>query len=93
MNANSILPTSTDEDMDDAPIWTEEDFKTGVHRVGLKPVQKIEGKTNVEIDSDIAVWFKTQANESDFQRLINQTLRDAIAGKKLEDTLRKVIRL
>ena len=74
-------------------MWTEEDFNTAVHRVGLKPVQKNEGKTNLEIDSDIAVWFKTQANESDFQMLINQTLRDAIAGKKLEDTLRKVIPL
>ena len=87
MNANSILPTSTDEDMDDAPIWAKEDFKTAVHRVGLKPIQKSESKTNVEIDSDIAVWFKAQANESDFQRLINQTLRDAIEGKKLKDTL------
>ncbi|MCX7111851.1 MAG: hypothetical protein NTX45_17330 [Proteobacteria bacterium] len=55
MNANSILPTPTDEDRDDAPIWTEEDFKTAVHRVGLKPVQKSESKTNVETDSDIAV--------------------------------------
>jgi uncharacterized protein (DUF4415 family) len=87
MNANSILPTPTDDDRDDAPIWTEEDFKTAVHRVGLKPVQKKENKTNVEIDTDIAVGFKAQTNESDFQRLINQTLRDAIEGKKLVDTL------
>ena len=81
----------TDDDKDDAPIWTEDDFKTAVHRVGLKPVQKNESKTNVEIDSDIAVWFKAQTSEVEFQRLINQTLREAIEGHQLEEVLRKVI--
>ena len=92
MNANPILPTSTSDDMDDAPIWTEDDFKTAVHRVGLQPVRRNEQKINVELDPDIVVWFRTQAGENELQALINHTLREVINGKKLEEMLRKVIR-
>ncbi len=37
------------------------------------------------------MWFKAQTSEVEFQRLINQTLREAIEGHQLEEVLRKVI--
>jgi len=84
MNANTTLPTPASDDFDDAPIWTADDFKTAVHRVGLKPLQRNESKVNVEIDQDIAVWFKAHTSEVGFQKLINKTLREAIQCNKIE---------
>jgi len=92
MNANTTLPTSTSDDSDDAPVWTAEDFKTAVHRVGLKPVQRNEQKIKIELDPDIAAWFKAKASEGEFQTLINHALREAMEGRKLEEMLRKIIR-
>lgn len=90
MNANTTLSIS--DDFDDAPVWTADDFKTAVHRVGLKPVLQNEQKIKIELDPDIAAWFKAKAREGEFQALINHVLREAMEGKKLEEMLRKIIR-
>ncbi|MDR1163023.1 MAG: hypothetical protein LBM17_04190 [Candidatus Accumulibacter sp.] len=54
MNENSTLQVSDSDDLDEAPVWTAEDFANAVHRVGLKPVgKKVNEKTPLQIsDSD-----------------------------------------
>lgn len=72
-------------------------------RVGLKDVGREEfaaavrerlGKQRVSImlDGEVIAFFRAKAGERGYQTLINQALHDAMAGERLEDTLRRVIR-
>lgn len=45
MNKKTILLASND--LDEAPIWTDTDFKQAVHRVGLKPLPQKKQKINI----------------------------------------------
>ena len=49
---------------------------------------------SIRIDDDVLTWFKTKAAGGSYQAMINQTLRDKMAGESsdLEATLRRVIR-
>jgi uncharacterized protein (DUF4415 family) len=90
MNASTSLPIS--DDRDEPPVWTEDDFKTAVHRVGLKPVPVKKQKINIALDPDVVAWFRQQAGGRGYQTLINAALREAMQRKTLEETLRRLIR-
>lgn len=90
MNTNTTLPVS--EDVDEAPVWTAEDFAQAVHRVGLKPSPLKKQKINIALDPDVVAWFKMQTGGRGYQTLINATLREAMQHKAIEETLRRVIR-
>jgi uncharacterized protein (DUF4415 family) len=72
-------------------------------RVGLKDVSREQfasavrerlGKQRVSImlDGEVLAFFRAKAGERGYQTLINQTLHDAMAGDRIEETLRRVIR-
>ena len=90
MNANTTLPVC--DDLDEAPVWSAEDFAAAKHRVGLKPVPLKKQKINITLDPDIVAWFKSEAGGRGYQTLINATLREAMQKKSIEETLRRVIR-
>ena len=90
MNKKNILPASND--LDEAPIWTDDDFKHAVQRVGLKPLSQKKQKINITLDPDVVAWFKQQAGGRGYQTLINAALREAMQKKKIEETIRQVIR-
>lgn len=90
MNAKTTLQTS--KNLDEAPIWAADDFKTAAHRVGLKPAPLQKKKINIALDPEIVSWFKQQSGGRGYQTLINATLREAMQRQSLEETLRKVIR-
>ncbi len=90
MNKKTILPAS--DDLDETPIWTDDDFKNAVHRVGLKPLSQKKQKINIALDPDVVAWFKQQAGGRGYQTLINATLREAMQKKTIEETIRQVIR-
>ena len=90
MNKKTTSPAS--DDLDEASIWTDDDFKHAVHRVGLKPLPPKKQKINITLDPDIVAWFKQQAGGRGYQTLINATLREAMQKKTIEETIRKVIR-
>ncbi len=90
MSAKTILPAC--DDMDEAPVWTKDDFAKANHRVGLKPAQTKKVKINITLDPDVVAWFKQEAGGRGYQTLINATLREAMRGQQLEETLRRVIR-
>jgi uncharacterized protein (DUF4415 family) len=89
MNERNTLPVS--DDLDDAPIWTDEDFAQAAHRIGLKPVGK-KLKVNITLDPDVVAWYKAQAGGRGYQTLMNATLREAMRGRQIADTLRQIIR-
>ena len=66
-------------------------------RVGLKDVSREQFSAAVserlgKQRGSIIAFFKAKAGERGYQTLINQTLRQAMAGEQIESTLRRVIR-
>lgn len=90
MNKKTILPASND--LDEAPIRTDDDFKHAVQRDGLKSLSQKKQKINITLDPDVVAWFKQQAGGRGYQTLINAALREAMQKKKIEETIRQVIR-
>jgi uncharacterized protein (DUF4415 family) len=82
---------SSSIDLDEAPLLTEADFARAVHRVGLQPVAR-KAKINITLDPDVVAWYKARAGGRGYQTLINATLREAMRGKEIEETLRRVLR-
>jgi uncharacterized protein (DUF4415 family) len=102
-----MKPTSTTRTPaipdDDAPPFTQTDFDRARFRVGEKEVSRAEwqaslagklGKRRVNIMLDVPIieHFKAIAGERGYQTLINATLREAMRGQQIEETLRRVIR-
>jgi uncharacterized protein (DUF4415 family) len=69
MNGNTTLQAS--DDLDEAPVWSPEDFAQAVHRVGLQPTPNKKQKINITLDPDVVAWFKQQAGGRGYQTLIN----------------------
>ncbi|MDR1934792.1 MAG: BrnA antitoxin family protein [Candidatus Accumulibacter sp.] len=91
MNENFTLPASECKDLDEAPVWTVEDFARATHQLGLKPVGKKQ-KISIALDPDVLAWFKAKAEGRGYQTLINAALREAMQGAEIAETLRRVIR-
>jgi len=91
MKEKNTLRTSDPGDMDDAPVWTEDDFSNAVHRVGLKPVGK-KLKINLTLDPDVVEWYKARAGGRGYQTLMNAALREGMRGFEITEILRRVIR-
>jgi uncharacterized protein (DUF4415 family) len=88
---------------DDAPPLTQADFDRARYQIGGKTANKSEWQTavrarsgkqrvNIMLDSPIVEHFKALAGERGYQTLINDTLRRAVAGERLEADLRTILR-
>ncbi len=74
----------------------EYDFSQG-KRGAIEPVTPGKTRITIRLDNEILAWFKAQvhaAGGGNYQTLMNNALREYIAGKNapLEDTLRRVVR-
>ncbi len=49
-------------------------------------------KINITLDPDVLSWYRLKAGGRGYQTLINATLREAMRGQEVEQTLRRVIR-
>ncbi|OJZ19669.1 MAG: hypothetical protein BGP21_02785 [Thiobacillus sp. 65-29] len=103
MKPTSTTATSAISDADDAPPLTQADFDRARYKIGGKSASQSEwqaavrarsGKQriNIMLDAPIVEHFKALAGERGYQTLINDTLRRAIAGERLEADLRAIIR-
>jgi len=90
MSEKNTLQAS-DEDLDEVPSWTNDDFANAIHRVGLKPVGK-KLKINMTLDPDVVAWYKARAGGRGYQTLMNAALREGMRGFEIAETLRQVIR-
>lgn len=94
-------------DPDDAPELTDADMRRGVWKIGERVISEAEGraafqgrvhtamkkvKINITLDPDVLACFKQEAGGRGYQTLINATLREAMRGRQIEETLRRVIR-
>ena len=72
------------------------DFSKG-KRGPVVNIPKTKEKITIRLDSDILSWFRHVVDEArggNYQTLINDALREYIAGNtpRFEDTLRRVVR-
>lgn len=63
----------------------------------ISPLPPGKDRITIRLDSDILDWFRQQAENQgggNYQTMINQTLREYVAGHQspLEDLLRRVVR-
>ena len=89
---NKFCSSEISDDYDEYPEVTQDDIDRAVFRTGLKPVSPHKKRITILLDSALIGYFKVRAGESDYQRLINDTLRRAVEYENLENTLRRVIR-
>ena len=92
-----------DDEYDDAPELTDEDLARATWKIGDKVVTEAEGraafsaalkkqKINLTLDPDVLAWYRAQAGGRGYQTLINATLREAMRGQQVADTVRQVVR-
>ncbi len=89
---NNLYSSEISDEHDEYPEVTQDDLDRAVFRVGLKPVSSHKQQITMLLDTVLIEYFKAKAGETDYQRLINDTLRRAIEYENLEDTLRRVVR-
>ena len=75
---NKFCSSEISDDYDEYPEVTQDDIDRAVFRTGLKPVSPHKKRITILIDSVLIGYFKVRAGESDYQRLINDTLRRVI---------------
>ena len=89
---NTSYSSEISADHDEYPEVTQDDMDRSVFRVGLRLASSGKQQITIQLDTVLIEYFKSRAGETDYQGLINDTLRRAIEHEKLEDTLRRVIR-
>ncbi len=104
MNKNSIskisesdwetLENMEDEEIDltEIPEVTAEQMARAKLRIGGKPIPKGKIRVNMYHDSEIVEYFKAKAGGRGYQTLINETLKESMLHRNLEQLLRQVIR-
>lgn len=85
MNKSSFLKIS--DDKDEYPEVTQTDLDRSVFRVGLRRVASHKQQITLLLDTALIEYFKAKAGGTDYQRLINDTLRRAIEHENSEVTL------
>lgn len=97
--SSTAMPATSDE----APRLTQADFDRAKFKVAGQAASKpkwqsaVRAKTgklriNIMLDAPIVEHFKALAGERGYQTLINDTLRRAVSGERLEADLRAIIR-
>jgi len=89
---NRYCFSETSDSYDEYPEVTQDDIDRAVFRIGLEPAVSRKQQITILLDTVLIEYFKAKAGETDYQMLINDTLRRAVEYENLEDTLRRVIR-
>lgn len=89
---SKLYSSKISDEKDEYPEVTQEDINRAVFRVGLKPTTYGKQKVTIQLDTVLVAYFKAIGGESEYDKLINDTLRRALEYDNLEDTIRRVIR-
>jgi uncharacterized protein (DUF4415 family) len=92
LKMNKSCSSEISDGYDEYPEVTQDDIESAVFRIGLKPALSHKQQITILLDSVLIEYFKVRAGRSDYQRLINDTLRRAVEYENLENTLRRIIR-
>jgi uncharacterized protein (DUF4415 family) len=93
----------TSQEYDELPEISDADIARSTWQIEGKTVSSSEGrvafsaamkkqKINLTIDPDVLGWYRAQSGGKGYQTLINATLREAMRGQQVAETLRLVIR-
>ncbi len=82
---NKSYSSETCDDRDEYPEVTQDDLNRAIFRVGLKPASSHKQQVTIMLDTVLVEYFKAKAGETDWQKLISDTLRRAVEHKNLED--------
>ena len=80
----------------DNPPMKRSDFTSG--RLILRKrgadgaILPLKQRVNIYLDSAVVEYFKTQAGARGYQTLINESLKNAMHGTHIEETVRKAVR-
>lgn len=99
LDAHAITP----DEYEELPELTDADLSRATWKIGGMAVSEAEGKAafsaalkkqkiSITLDPDVVAWFKAKAGGRGYQTLINATLREAMRGRQIEETLRRAIR-
>jgi uncharacterized protein (DUF4415 family) len=80
---NNSYSSEISDDYDEYPEVTQDDLDRAVFRSGLRPATSDKQKITLLLDAALIEYFKAEAGEADYQKLINDTLRWAIEHKNL----------
>jgi uncharacterized protein (DUF4415 family) len=89
---NNSYSSEISDAYDEYPEVTQDDLNRAVFRVGLKPASSDKQQVSLLLDTVLIDYFKAKAGERDWQEMISDTLRRAVAYENLEDTLRRIVR-
>lgn len=89
---NNSFSSKISDDLDEYPEITQADINRSVFRVGLKPIKSTKQRVTIELDTALVAYFKSIGGESEYENLINDTLRRALEHEDLEKTLRRIVR-
>lgn len=99
VDAHTIQPHEYDE----LPEITDADLARGTWMINGQPTTEVKARTaasaklkkqkiNITLDPDVLAWYREQAGGRGYQTLINATLREAMRGIQLAETVRAVVR-
>jgi len=88
---NRYYSSEISDTYDEYPEVTQNDINRAVFRIGLKPASSPKQQITILLDTVLVEYFKAKAGD-DYQKLINDTLRQAIEYQDMENMLRRVIR-
>ncbi len=91
------------QEYDELPEITDADLARGTWMLNGTPTTEAKAKAafsarlkkqkiNITLDPDVLAWYRTQAGGRGYQTLINATLREAMRGIELAETVRSVVR-
>jgi uncharacterized protein (DUF4415 family) len=79
---NTSYSSEISADHDEYPEVTQYDMDRSVFRVGLRLASSDKQQITIQLDTVLIEYFKSRAGETDYQILINDTLRRAIEHEK-----------
>jgi uncharacterized protein len=88
---NNYYSSEISDDHDDYPEVIQDDLDRAVFRIGLKSAPSHKQQVTILLDTVLIEYFKAKAGQSDYQRLINDTLHRAIEHEISENTLHRVV--
>lgn len=88
---NNSYSSPTFDERDEYPQVTQADLDRATFRIGLKPAPR-QRRVTILLDTGLIEYFKSKAGARGYQKLINETLRQAMERDDLEEKLRRIIR-
>jgi len=88
---NRYYSSEISDAYDEYPEVTQNDINRALFRTGLKPASSPKQQITILLDTVLVEYFKAKAGD-DYQKLINDTLRQAIEYQDMENMLRRLIR-